>query len=1700
MADVDITSLSVEISAESQGAELNIDKLATAISNLRTKGNVAKVIDGLDKLTNSLTALKSAQGDFSGLEKVTQFIEGISKVNAGESAKSINTLARSIQKIPDALSGMSDFSDALDSLRDVTDSFNSLSTIQAPKGLSSTINALKKIPDTMSGMDSVSSDLAQTKAVLASFNTLPAVTVPDGLTKMVNTLRRIPTVIAETNKADYASLADNIRNVMNALAPLSLLDVSGLKGLGSAFTALGKVPDLTEKLKAADLDAFATACEKISTSLTHLASQLDKVGNAFAKLPPQLSEVVTQANRVTAANEKQRKSYLSLSNQMNSFMRNMAKLVSLKAIATYLGNAVAKFNDFYEATDLFHNAMGGLSDEADSLISKMQDLLGVDPTNAMTYMATIQSLGTSFGLASDKAYILSKNLTQLAYDEASYWNKDVSETFTAMSSAISGEIEPIRRLGIDLSQARLQQELLALGFNKQVSSLSQADKAVLRYIAIMKQTTNIQGNLAQTINSPANQIKILKAQLDMLAKSVGSLLYPALKSILPPLIAAVQLIREFVEWVAKLMGVNVVFTDFSNASSSVGDISDAMDDTAASTNKAAKALKDYTMGFDELNIIDPTQGSSGSSGSSGATGNILGDVDLSGYDMFKDYVGTSVDEIKAKLESMKGVIAAIGVALAGLAMTKFLSDVSAAIAKMTDLQKLALSIATVVIEAALVFQFSKDYASTGNPLALLGEVVSAAFGSFVLWKTIGADGISLGMGVAFVASLAGLTYALATNSANLGNPSTWIQAALTTAFGSIAGVTLLKNLGVATGAAATLSIGLVGLITFAGITFSVGEKLKDFPVLDNIIAALMGIFGGVAGAGVALLVGASLPVAGAVAAAGVGIGLVLHWAGIKWGKKDGGEETDASKEANEKMSALEQVFEQKIESIKQIIVTKWNQAMDFLGGLASKVGETVTSIGNWFAELPSKIGNAVSSARDKFVEWASGLITTAQSEIPNVISAVTNFFSELPGKIGYAIGFAAGKIVSWAAELVTTVTTEVPKIVDKAVEFFTSLPGKIADAISATAQKIIDWTSSMIEKVTTEVPKIVDKVVEFFSGLPDKIWNAITGAYQKVADWASSMKAKVEEVVPEIISSFMGFFESIPQKLEDLGTYIWQGLTNGLKNAWETAKDTVKGFADGVAQGFRDALGIHSPSTVFAEIGDFLMQGLVQGVENAENYVNTAFNIMGLQAIDAASKGLGLDTGAFNTMGQLAAGQTAEGMSEQVPSVGGFFNSAATYFGTNFWTGLDDTWTKIDKSIQTDAIGSVQTLYNAIKNGNLETVATWAASYFYHNLSTEQKTQIQTFAQSALLKLSTSLSGVFTNLSGLASGFVGMFVPAATTATASQTALNVAMDANPIMLVISLIGMLVGALINFAGTNTDVGTSFKKVWLNVKIFFSYIVEGIVGLVAVMIQGFVSQINAAIWVYNKAVGLFGGKQVNYIQNPATAAIDSIKKQRDEWKNELANLKNEKDRITGNTDDYDSKYQELLKQQEEQVAALKKQLENSTSGLDSTSLDSAYRDQIDALKKQLESLKNSMSATNNSSTTPSWNSNSSSGSSASSGSSYNPSYPSHTPSYNPSNYNPSDYPGTKDWQNSNSSSSGSYGSSTSVNVNINEAEMRESVYNGTYNAFLDIFQRYGDELTGGKELKIYLDGKQITASVEKRQNARGQSLMGSEVYSY
>lgn len=1088
MADVDITSLSVEISAESQGAELNIDKLATAISNLRTKGNVTKVVNSLDKLSGSIATLKQSSAGMSGLDKITSFLNGLSNVNTTASAKSINTV----------------------------------------------VNAIKKIPAAVSGLNGV----------------------------------------------DFYSMSGSITQLTNALAPLSILDASNLKALGSAFNAIGKVPDLTDKLKATDLDSFASSCQKISTALTPLASQLDKVGNAFAKLPPQLSKVVTQANRVTAANEKQRKSYLSLSNQMNGFMRNMAKLVSLKAIAEYLGNAVAKFNDFYEATDLFHNAMGNLSGEADTLISKMQGLLGVDPTKAMTYMATIQSLGTSFGLASDKAYVLSKNLTQLAYDEGSYWNKDVAETFTAMSSAISGEIEPIRRLGVDLSQARLQQELLALGFNKQVSSLSQADKAVLRYIAIMKQTANVQGNLAQTIQSPANQIKILKAQLDMLAKSVGSLLYPALKSILPPLIAAVQLIREFVEWVAKLMGVKVVFTDFTKSADSVGGIGDAMDDTADSTKKAAKALKDYTMGFDELNIIDPTQGSSGS-GSGASAGNILGDVDLSGYDMFKNYVGTSIDEMKEKIKGLLPLIESIAAAFALWELGKFIKQIGEVINGMNGIQKAAAMIAILVVEWAITQKLSDSFLKTGDTTKLFGEWLTAAAAAIGGYALLGPEGASLALIVNAVVQLESIKTNLSEGVVKATDAAVWIQgisAAVTT---GIAGAVFTKT---ATGFSLGLSVGAVlalSAITYGGTK---GGSIKPGDSIDALLTTLTAAAGGFAGVTLALAAGASAPIAGAALILGVGVGVVLEQLGITFGEKDRIKEVEdyikRYEEAGYTTLAIHyrlknlgfseeevQMAEDGIDSTFEILRYTFNKKLEALNDWFSE---------KWagFKENFSKAWNSLSEA----VSSAEESLNQASADLKQWFVGVGEWWSQKWA------GFKENWDKAWNS-LVDTVKNIPKKMLEYGKNIVDGLIKGINQGIEIAKKTVGGLAKAILDKFTGDLDiHSPSKVfVDYGSYIVQGLANGITGSLGYVNDAMNKLvdatKLKGEEMANYGIDCGTNYVNGIISGLDSK----WTELDNNLKTNFFS---TVQTFIQAAQSGDWKTVGATIAAGIWGAMGD----------------------------------------------------------------------------------------------------------------------------------------------------------------------------------------------------------------------------------------------------------------------------------------------------------------------------------------------------------------------------------------------------------------------------------------------------------------------------------------------------------------------------------
>lgn len=1065
MADVDITSLSVEISAESQGAELNIDKLTTAISNLRTKGSVGKVCTSLDKLSSSISALKQASAGISGLDKVTNFLNGISSVNTNAGVKGVNSV----------------------------------------------VNAIKKIPNAVSALNGV----------------------------------------------DFYSMSGSITQLTNALAPLSILDISGLKSLGSAFKAIGTVPDLTDKLKAADLDSFADSCQKISVALTPLASQLDKVGNAFAKLPPQLSKVVTQANRVTAANERQKKSYMSLSNQLNGFMRSAAKLVSLKAIATYLGNAAEKFNSYYEAANLFGVSMKGLTGEASTFINKMETLLGIDPTEAMNNMATIQGLTTSFGMASDKAYVLSKNLTQLGYDLASLKNIPVAESFTKIQAAISGELEPIRRLGVDISNARLQQELLNLGYSQSVSTLSQADKAVLRYIAIMKQTTDVQGDFARTLSSPANMIRILQAQLNSLARAVGSLLYPALKSILPPLIAAVELVKELVTGIASLMGVKVEFPDFSSASDAVGGVTDAMDNTTKATGKAAKAFKNYIMGFDELNVIQKDNGSSGGSGSgSGAAGNILGDVDLSGYDMFKRYneeFVKQIDSIKEKIRGMLPIIGAVTAALALWKLTTFIADLVDAIKKIGILKGMVAGGILIGLGFFLMFDGIKkaiqDKLNAINFAEILVGAITFVGGAALLGSKI-AEFITTSFADSAVAK------AITAAGGKMGGALVGAVVA-----GVVAGVAMFVT-GVYDALTNGLNI-LNGLLIPAGSTMAgaaVGAIIGSLggPITAGIGAIIGLIVGGLTDAGIAIYQNWD-KITVALDKASADLKQWFVGVGVWWDKKWQGFKTNWDKSWNSLVDTLKELPQKFLNYGKNIVqglidgINKGiKSAKKSVGGLAKAILDKFTT--DTGINSPSKVfkgyggyiveglANGISAAKDlavKAIQSVSDAVKTIGSQLADENYGLRD------GSISLSVDASGKSMMETANALKRTMRTTNDSFGGWFKKMKTDL-GDFTDGINA------------VTKAGKDISNGFKSSIDALAAASKSILNTHDRFVSAVSDIRSFVKKSVAEIENEY--QYNGFFGAAGLAIQKAfeGVYlVFDKVSTAIKNVSDTI-DSVK--------------------------------------------------------------------------------------------------------------------------------------------------------------------------------------------------------------------------------------------------------------------------------------------------------------------------------------------------------------------------------------------------------------------------------------------------------------------------------------------------------------------------------------------------------------
>lgn len=413
------------------------------------------------------------------------------------------------------------------------------------------------------------------------------------------------------------------------------------------------------------------------------------------------------------------------------------------------------------------------------------------------------------------------------------------------------------------------------------------------------------------------------------------------------------------------------------------------------------------------------------------------------------------------------------------------------------------------------------------------------------------------------------------------------------------------------------------------------------------------------------------------------------------------------------------------------------------------------------------------------------------------------------------------------------------QVTTKLVQYLADHQDEIFDAgIQMLEQLIIGITDNLPQLITAAAELIAKFSAALISHLPDLL-NCGAALLTTLVDGILRSIENLGEAALACIAKLTGVWDGSMDEWGHIGENIVTGLLNGITGMWDTLVSTVKGKVNGMVSTVKNVLGIHSPSKAFTEIGENVTQGLVNGI---------------------------------NT-GAPAAEQAIQNIAQTLSDYGPDFATVGATITEQFRTKLTEGWAQIQSDIQTDALGAIETLATALKDGDLESLGLWAASYFWQACTKEQQTQINSIALGALNQLGSALSGVFGNLSQLAMGLVAQFVPAAASATTSQIALNTAMDANPILFVISLIGMLVGALLNFSGKNKDVANGFQSVWAGVEDFMSYIFEGLMRIVAAGIEGFVILINGLIGLYNSVAWLWGD-HVDYISNPAWDYADKI----------------------------------------------------------------------------------------------------------------------------------------------------------------------------------------------------------------------------------
>ena len=549
-----------------------------------------------------------------------------------------------------AVSGINNLKKALSGLKGATGA--------SVTGLNATSKSIRELKNALSGLNSgdVSKKLTQIATGLKALESAKNIKISSSIANQLNALNA---ALANVRWTD----GDKLRTLADGLRPLSEL---GKANMTTFINQLKKLPTVIEELEKADIDKFTQQMKELAAAMKPFADEMQKVSNGFSAFPSRIQRLIRSTEQYNGTVRRATNNTSAWSSAMTG-IKLSAVVYSVRRVAS----AVAQY--MYEASEWegimyrFGRAFGEEAEANYQWIKRLNSELQINVQQFMQYSSIYGTMLKGFGVAQKDAAAMAMNYTELTYDIWAGYN-DIYTTFedaaVAVRSAIAGEVEPIRRAGFTIVDSQLKITAANYGIAYSTQSASEELKSYLRYLTLIDQARaqDLIGTYAREMTTAEGLMRTLRQQLSSLAQAFGSLLLPALVKVLPYVQAFVELIGEAIVALAQFFGVDLQPVDFSSGLNSGASAAGDLSDNLGEASSAAKKLKSYTAGFDELNVFSPDQGSGAGSGVGASGGSYEGlfDIEKLWDESIFNNINSQVDELKGKLKDVLATVISIG--------------------------------------------------------------------------------------------------------------------------------------------------------------------------------------------------------------------------------------------------------------------------------------------------------------------------------------------------------------------------------------------------------------------------------------------------------------------------------------------------------------------------------------------------------------------------------------------------------------------------------------------------------------------------------------------------------------------------------------------------------------------------------------------------------------------------------------------------------------------------------------------------------------------------------------------------------------------------------------------------------------------------------------------------------------------------------